>query len=148
MAHDRYNPNDDHIDVTTPVRSRRIEVLTGPERRRRWPEETKVAIVAEALIDGAVVSEVARRHDVSPSQLFGWIRQFRDAAVATITQPEPLMFAPAVIDAAPITSTPSPASAEPPGEIEITVGAATVRIRGAVEAKMLASVLKALRVLA
>jgi transposase len=149
MAHDRYDPNDDHIDVTTPVRSRRIEVLTGPERRRRWPDETKVAIVAEALIDGAVVSEVARRHDLTPSQLFGWIRQFRDAAVATIAPPlEPPMFAPAVINAAPITSTPSPASAEPPGEIEITVGAATVRIRGAVEAKMLASVLKALRVLA
>jgi transposase len=123
-----------------------VEVLSGPERRRKWPDETKIAIVAEALADGVVVSDVARRHDVSPSQLFGWMRQFRDAAVATIVPAEPPMFAPAVVDVA--LPSPPPAPAEPPTEIEISVGAATVRIRGAVDGKTLATVLKALRVLA
>ena len=122
-----------------------MEVLTGPERRRKWSDETKIAIVAEALADGVVVSDVARRHDVMPSQLFGWMRQFRDAALATIA-PSP-MFAPAVVDVPAAMPSPPP-PAEPPTEIEISVGVATVRIRGAVDAKALAAVLKALRVMA
>jgi transposase len=122
-----------------------VEFLTGPERRRRWPDETKIAIVAEALADGAVVSEVARRHDVRPSQLFGWIRQFRDVVLATSAGPDAPMFAPAVVEVAPMS--PPPAPAEPPAEIEIRVGSATVRIRGAVEVRTLATVLKALRAL-
>jgi transposase len=149
MARNRYDHNDNHSDVTSPVRPRRVEVLTGPERRRKWSDEAKIAIVAEALADGVVVSDVARRHDITPSQLFGWMRQFRDAAVATIAPPlKPPMFAPAVIAIAPMTAAAPPAPAEPQGEIEISVGGATVRIRGAVEAKTLTAVLKALRVLA
>lgn len=128
------------------MRSRRVEVLTGPERRRKWSDETKIAIVAEALADGVVISDVARRHDITPSQLFGWMRQFRDAALATIAPPPP-MFAPAVVDA-PVSMPSPPLPAEPPAEIEISVGVATVRIRGAVDAKTLAAVLRALRVMA
>lgn len=122
-------------------------MLSGPERRRKWPDETKIAIVAEALADGVVVSDVARRHDVTPSQLFGWMRQFRDAALATLLPPDPPMFAPAVVEVAPMMAALPPAP-EPPAEIEISVGGTTVRIRGAVDAKTLASVLKSLRVLA
>ena len=148
MARDRYDHNDDHSDVITPMRPRRLEVLTGPERRRKWSDETKIAIVAEALADGVVVSDVARRHDILPSQLFGWMRQFRDAALATIASPPSSMFTPAVVDVPVAMPSPAPLSAEPPAEIEISVGVATVRIRGAVDAKTLAAVLKALRVLA
>jgi transposase len=39
----------------------RVEVISGIERRRRWSEEQKRAIVAESFAPGAVVSEVARR---------------------------------------------------------------------------------------
>ncbi len=149
MARDRYDHNDDHSDVTTPVRSpRRVEVLTGPERRRRWSDETKTAIVAEALADGAVVSDVARRHDVTPSQLFGWMRQFRDAALATIAVPGPPLFAPAIVEVPPMMAAPLSTPAAPAAEIEISVGSATVRIRGAVDGRTLAAVLKAMRVLA
>jgi transposase len=129
------------------MRSRRVEVLTGPERRRKWSDETKIAIVAEALTDGVVISDVARRHDITPSQLFGWIRQFRDAALATIASQQSPMFAPAVVDV-PVPMPSPPLPAEPPAEIEISVGVATVRIRGAVDAKTLAAVLKALRAMA
>jgi transposase len=130
------------------MRPRRMEVLTGPERRRKWSDETKIAIVAEALADGVVVSDVARRHDVMPSQLFGWMRQFRDAALATIAPPPSPMFTPAVVDVPGAMSSSAPPHIESPAEIEISVGVATVRIRGAVNAKTLAAVLKALRVLA
>ena len=51
---------------------RRIELLTGPGRRRRWSAEEKAQIVAETLAPGARVSEVARRWDLSPQQVFGW----------------------------------------------------------------------------
>jgi transposase-like protein len=43
---------------------RRGEVLIGVERRRKWLDETRIAIVAEALEPG--VSHVARRHDLNP----------------------------------------------------------------------------------
>ena len=147
MARDRYVDSDDHNAISSAVRPRRIEVLSGSERRRKWSYETKIAMVAEALAPGVVVSEVARRHDVVPSQLFGWMRRFRDAATAAMTPTEPPVFATAVVEVAPAVSAPS-ASAEPPAAIEISVGAATVRIRGAVDSRTLAAVLKALRVLA
>ena len=38
------------------MRSGRVEVLTGPERRRKWSDETKIVIVAEALADDVVIS--------------------------------------------------------------------------------------------
>jgi transposase len=41
----------------------RIEVLSGPERRRRWTSDQKRSIVAEAFAAGASVCEVARRMD-------------------------------------------------------------------------------------
>src|SRR5690242_461498 len=113
MARDRYDHSDEHSDVITPMRPRRMEVLSGPERRRKWSDETKIAIVAEALADGVVVSDVARRHDVMPSQLFGWMRQFRDAALASIAPPPSPMFAPAVVDVPVAMPPPAPPSAEP-----------------------------------
>jgi transposase len=148
MARDRYVDSDDNNDITSAVRPRRIEVSSGSERRRRWSEAAKIAMVAEALAPEAVVSEVARRHDVVPSQLFGWMRRFREAATAAMTAGEPPVFATAVVEVAPAMPAPPPASAEPPAAIEISVGAATVLIRGAVDSRTLAAVLKALRVLA
>jgi transposase len=148
MARDRYVDSDDTNNITSAVRPRRIEVLSGSERRRRWSDETKIAMVAEALVPGAVVSEIARRHDVVPSQLFGWMRRFRDAATAAMMSAESPVFATAVVEVAPAMSAPPSASAEPQAAIEISVGAATVLIRGAVDSRTLAAVLKALRVLA
>src|SRR3954447_7824388 len=56
---------------------RRVEMLTGPGRRRRWSAEEKARIVAETLAAGARVSEVARRWQICPQQVFGWRRQAR-----------------------------------------------------------------------
>jgi transposase len=71
----------DTNDDTKARRPRRIEVLTGPERRRDWPDERKIAIVAESLAPGVNASEIARRHDINPQQLFGWRKKFRAEAV-------------------------------------------------------------------
>jgi transposase len=54
---------------------RRIELITGGGRRRRWSLADKVRIVAESLEPGANISEVARRNGLSPQQLFAWRRE-------------------------------------------------------------------------
>jgi len=50
----------------------RFELISSPERRRRWSEDQKRALVAAAFAPGAVVAEVARRADVYPGQLYRW----------------------------------------------------------------------------
>ena len=57
-----------------------VEVLVGPERRRRWSAEQKRAIVAAAFGPGAVVRDVARQADVTPSLIYRWRRDLRAAA--------------------------------------------------------------------
>ena len=52
-----------------------VHVLTGPERRRRFSDAEKRAIVAAAFAPGAVVSDVARRADVCPSLIYRWRRE-------------------------------------------------------------------------
>jgi transposase len=54
-----------------------VEVLTQPERRRRWSVEQKVAIVAETLRPGASVTQVSRRHGISTGLLYTWRRLAR-----------------------------------------------------------------------
>jgi len=50
----------------------RGEILTGTDRRRRWSQEEKINILREAFAPGAVVTDVARRHDLRPQQLYQW----------------------------------------------------------------------------
>jgi transposase len=58
----------------------RVEVLSGPERRRRWSAEQKRSIVAEAFAPGASVRDVARRRDVVAGQIYRWRRDLRSGA--------------------------------------------------------------------
>lgn len=139
----------DRSDETPVRRPRRVEVITGPERRRDWPDAEKIAIVAQALEPGVNVSEIARRHEINPQQLFGWRKRWRSEAEALNEGRRSLaapMFAPVVVEEAPSlpTATPAAAIAADP-TIEISMGSVTVRVRGAVDAKTLAVVLKALR---
>ncbi len=50
--------------------SPKIEVLSGPERRRRWSTTEKLAIIQETYEPDATVSIVARRYGIQPNQLF------------------------------------------------------------------------------
>ena len=136
----------DRSDETSARRPRRVEVITGPERRRDWPDAEKIAIVAKALEPGANVSEIARQHDINPQQLFGWRKRWRAEAEALIEAQRPplAMFAPVMIDTSPLPP-PVVTTSLDAGTIEISVGAMTVRIKGAADAKTLAVVLKALR---
>ena len=52
-----------------------FSVVMGPERRRRWRDEEKVAILAEAFAPGAIVADVSRRLNVATSLIYQWRRQ-------------------------------------------------------------------------
>jgi len=147
MKQDRFDHNDDHSDVTRPMRTQRIEVITGVERRRRWPRDKKLAIVAESFQDGCRVADVARRHGISPQQLFGWRGQLR-AELEPAPADVPL-FAPAIVDASappPAEAVQAPAAPDTSSSIEIVLGPAVVRVRGTVDPRMLAMILRALKV--
>src|SRR5580692_13091490 len=79
--------------------ARRVEVFTGAGRRRAWSAEQKRQIVADSFESGETVSAVARRHGLTPQQLFGWRRSSR-------ARPEAggAAFALVIVDASPITS--------------------------------------------
>jgi transposase len=81
----------EHKHMPEPVR--RIEVFTGAGRRRSWSAAEKAAIVAESYGAGDTVCAVARRHGLTPQQLFAWRRLARQSAVAS-----PPMFVPAVVE--------------------------------------------------
>src|ERR1700720_2738313 len=59
---------------------RRIEVITGKRRRRRWTAVEKARIVAESFEEGANISEVARRHGVVRGLLTVWRHKLAAAA--------------------------------------------------------------------
>jgi transposase len=61
---------------------RRLEVINGAGGRRVWSADAKAAVLDETLRAGAVVSVVARRHGLTPQQVFGWRREARRALEA------------------------------------------------------------------
>ena len=122
---------------------RRIEVLTGPGRRRRWSAEDKARIVGETLVPGARVSEVARRWQLSPQQVFGWRRAARlTMATATTTMDITTGFVPIVTESSPVTAVAKAAASG----IEVRLAGAVVRVASGVdEVAQLTVVLRAIR---
>jgi transposase len=121
---------------------RRLEVITGALGRRRWSAEAKARIVAESLAPGVVISEVARRHDLRPQQLFAWRHQARQGRLVLPT--EELAFVPVVRTAA---DAPAATSALPAATIEVALGDVVVRVPPAVDGRLLAKVLRAVKAL-
>lgn len=62
----------------------RVEIITGPERRRRWSEEEKLQLVEEACRPGHSVSQVARQRGINANQLFAWRRQALANGLVTV----------------------------------------------------------------
>jgi transposase len=129
--------NDSRITSTNDDGFRRLEVITGVGRRRRWTDEEKAWIVAESLDPASTVSAVARRYGLHPSQLFVWRQQ-----LATPVARDAPGFVPVVV------AEDGTASAEPEGRIEIALGPAVVRVGTDVDAAALRRVLEVVRGLA
>ena len=116
----------------------RVEVLTGPGRRRAWDEATKARVVAESYAPGAVVSAVARRWQIAPQQLFTWRREARVAS--------PEASGTAALGFVPIVSDPPAAEAASSGAVlEVALSDAVVRVSPGVDPALLSAVLRAVR---
>src|SRR5688572_6865463 len=98
---------------------RRLEVITGVGRRRRWSVEEKARIVAESLDPATTSSAVARRYELHASQLFVWRQQLQRSASSAETICGP-GFVPVLL------AEDSTAPAEIGGRMEIALGPAVV----------------------
>jgi transposase len=143
---DRLPHNLPITDAATAAPLRRVEVITGVARRRRWSEQDKARIVAESRQPGVAVADVARRHGIHRNQLYSWRGAFADRP----HRPGPAE-APGFV---PVTvvpgEAPEPAAGPAPagGVIEIALGPVTVRLTGPVDAAALRRVLQVIRGLA
>jgi len=125
----------EHGVITEPAR--RIEVFTGAGRRRTWSAQDKARIVAESMAGQLSVSAVARRHGLTPQQLFNWRRQSRGLMCT-----EPL-FVPAVVAAA--IGPPRRSETKAAAVIEVEMSGVMVRIGRGAESRTIAAVLAALK---
>ncbi len=57
-------------------------VLVRVERRRRWSDEEKLAILKETTQSGVIVAVVARRHGIGTGQLYTWRKHLLKGAMA------------------------------------------------------------------
>ena len=117
---------------------RRIEVITGVGRRRRWTDEEKAWIVAESLDPATTSSAVARRYGLHASQLFVWRQQLQRSASSAETIGRP-GFLPVLL----AEGSAPPAKAV--GRMEIALGPAVVRVGVDVDGPALRRVLEVVR---
>jgi transposase len=96
----------------------RHEVFTGPERRRRWSVEQKLAIVEEVGVNGWTVSDVARRHAVGRQNIYHWHRELRHKGLWPRGGEMP-MFLPVELEAAKIVDTTTGMKAAAVAEVTI-----------------------------
>lgn len=126
---------------------RRVDILAGPVRRRKWLAEEKGRIVAETLEPGARVAEVARRWQVCPQQVFGWRREARQELQASPDeQPSapPQGFVPIITGPSPVAAAGRAVSTAPVIEVELA-GALIRVVSGTDDGRQLAAVLRAVR---
>ena len=121
----------------------RMEVLAGPSGKRHWPEEVKGRIVAETLVPGVTVNEIARRYGIRPNHLSCWRRLAKDGVIA-IPYLAGAAFAPIIV--AERVPKPAPIRAAPTvGLIELICGGITLRLDAATAARRIAELAAALQ---
>ncbi len=118
-----------------------MTLMSGPERRRRWSEEDRRRILAEAFAPGAKPTQVAQRYDVATSLLYDWRKQ------ALQSRPPAAAFAAAIVvdDPQPPPSISRSLAATSPVIIVEIAGVARVSIGSAAPAALATAILKALR---
>lgn len=124
----------------------RLEVITETGRRRWFSRDDKARIVEETLAPGAVVSDVARRHGLTPQQVFTWRRQARQPQATKADEPQ---FVPAVVDLSATAIAPERKkrckAKRDLGSIEIEVDGTIIRAGRGADAAMIVAIVHALK---
>src|SRR5438270_12886748 len=129
----------EHKHMPEPIR--RMELFTGAGRRRSWSAAEKAAIVAESYGAGGTVCAVARRHGLTPQQLFTWRRQARAAAPKAEA-----LFVPAVLEATGSeAASPAPSRRSKASAVEIEIGGVAGRVGAQASPEVIAAVIHALK---
>jgi|SRR5215469_6169880 len=111
----------------------------GRRKRQRWAISKKLEIVRLAMMPGASIAEVARRHGVNANQVFSWRRAYERGE---LNEPCGALI-PVRISGAPESSEP----VEPNrGSIHIELpGRAMISVESGADPSMLRSILESLR---
>lgn len=126
----------------------RIDVVTGPGGRRRWPEHVKAQIVLESYRDGASVADVARRHGLSGPQLHAWRRAAREGLLP-MPDDDILGLVPVAVAASSGDGdAPPDDSADIPSAITLEISGVRVVVRLGFDPDHLAQVIAAIRTVA
>lgn len=110
-------------------------------RNRKWPDEVKARVVAETLLPGATVNEVARRHGLPANHVSSWRTLARKGRLVLPAPEDPVEFAALMV---------GPVGEAPNGETdtavrpEIVAGAVVIRLEAGATAERIASVVHAL----
>lgn len=115
-----------------------VELLAAPAAKRRWSDEAKGRMVAETLVPGVTVNEVARRHGVKANHLSSWRTLARQGKLV-VPEVAGAEFAPPVA----VTQTLEPPVAT--GTVDLVIGLVTVRLDAATPAARVAELVIALR---
>jgi|SRR6476659_7085623 len=120
-------PDDGNCQVIEHLEARPLRA------RRGWSAEAKARLVEKTLVPGANVSAIARGAGMAPSQLFGWRRQARAAAIRNkaVDSDRPLRF--------------ERFAAVSCALVEIVIGEVVLRAGSDIEPDHLANVIRAVR---
>jgi transposase len=130
-----------------------VDIITGEPRHRKWTVEEKLSILAAAFAPGATVREIARRANVSTSQLYTWRKRLmnnnRDdgrgfAQVVTVADSRPVSAPTASALSSPAAPAAPPMPVHELPAIELDVKGNKVRIPGTMPPALASVVVRAL----
>ncbi|WP_420965413.1 transposase [Bradyrhizobium sp. B120] len=130
---------DVHLDGSSAGSVSRLEVLEGPSGRRVRSEAERTRIVAESLLPGAEMSEVARKYGATRWQIYDWRRRFRQRGLLPACEASQPTFAPLVVGGA-LEEHQAPAI-----KLEIAIGDIVLRTDTAIDAEQLSRLIRVLR---
>jgi len=116
----------------------RMEVMVGPSGKRTWSDAFKGRVVAETLVPGVTVNEVARRHGLRANHLSTWRRLAKDGKLV-VPDLAGAEFAPVVLE-----PEVTPSEAAPERAIEIVLGQVIIRVDGGTRPGRIAEIAHAL----
>lgn len=128
-----------HLDVPANGFAGRLEVIEGPTGRRKRTQAEKARIVAESLMPGVRVAEVARKYGATRWQVYDWRKRLRRQERLALPESAdaPPAFAAVVVEDTPRRSAASC--------IEIVVGDVIIRVEPGVDEEHLSRIIRIAR---